>query len=465
MRKPSSFRPLSLSALLVGCAPHVALEPIPTVQSQGWTGGAAAQPAQPAFTTVAPSPASGSLGLALGSTALDALIDRARRDNADIAAAAARIRQSRGLLGVARGTMLPVINGGAGIGGQRTASTTNLLDFSNAFGSLDVSFELDLFGGRRAEVSAALGRFRATGYDREAVDLAIQSDVARAFVQRAALAARIELIDRNIEQQRDLERIIRARFEAGEGTRVDLGLQTIQVRQLQAERSRLEEALVRTRTALAVLVGAEAPQFNAAPASLTALTPPGIAAVQPSEIVTRRPDIRAAEARIQAAGGDVSAARAAFFPRIRLSARGISQTLLGGPLNSAYTIGADLLAPIFDRGRLRGNLEFAAGQQAESVAVYRQVLLTSLAEVENAMSAVSRGAERAAITEDIVTQARETARLARLQYMEGDADLQRLFDAEQRLIESEDARLIAIQERLEAAIDLFKALGGVPAVA
>ena len=139
--------------------------------------------------------------------------------------------------------------------------------------------------------------------------------------------------------------------------------------------------------------------------------------------------------------------------------------ILGGPLSTLYSTGAGLLAPIFDRGRLRGNLEFAAGQQAESVALYRQALLNCLADAENAISAVSRSGERAEITEQIVANARETARLARLQYLEGDTDLQRLFDAEQRLIESEDARLITLQERLEATIDLFKALGGMPAAA
>ncbi len=461
MRIANISKSTVLPALALGaCAPHVALESPPVVQSQRWSDEGPASPRQDAdVATVQPA----SLGAAFGSAALDALIDRARRNNADIAVAAARIRQARALLGIARGAMLPAISASAGINGNRTASTTNLLDFSTAFGSLDVSFELDLFGTRRAERNAALGRFRAAEYDRETVALAIQSDVARAFVQRAALAARIELIDRNITQQRELERIIRARVDAGDGTRVDLGLQTIQVRQLQAERSRLTEALARTRTSLAVLIGAEAPQFDETPASLTALTPPSIRAVQPTELVTRRPDIRGAEARIQAAGGDVRAARAAFFPQLRLSARGLSEVASLGPLSSIFTVGASLLAPIFDRGRLRGNLEFAAGQQAESVAVYRQVLLISLADVENALSAVQRGAERADITAEIVAQARETARLARIQYLEGDADLQRLFDAEQRLIESEDARLIAIQERLEASIDLFKALGGMPA--
>ena len=450
---------LCLAAALPACAPRVALEPMPVVQSQGWTG-----TGPPAAAQAMSGERGGSLGLALGSPELEALIARAMANNADVAVAAARIRQSRALLRIARGAMLPTVSGSAGLSGTRTERTGDPFDFSDGFGQLDISFELDLFGARRAERNAALNRFRATEYDRHAVALAIQADVARAFVQRAALSARIEFINRNIDQARELERIIRARVDAGETTRVDLGLQTIQVRQLETERSRLEEALARTRTSLAVLVGEEAPRFAQAPAALTALAPPAIELVQPAELITRRPDIQASEARIHAAGGDVRAARAAFFPRLRLSARALGQAAsLSGPLGSTFSLGADLLAPIFDRGRLRGNLEFAGGQQAESVALYRLVLLTALAEVENAMSAVDRAEERVALTAEMVAQARDTARLARLQYLEGDTDLQRLFDAEQRLVENEDARLIALHERIEAAIDLFKALGGTPA--
>jgi len=451
-----------LPALGLGaCAPHVALEPTPVVRSPHWSDSGASLPSSDPRAAIG-GPAT--LGAAMGSTALDELIERATRQNSDVAAAVARIRQSRALLRIARGSMLPAISASAGISATRTNTTP--FDFHDAFGGIDISFELDLFGLHHAERDAALSRFRGTEFDRDAVLLAVQADVARAYVQQATLAARIDLIDRNITQQRELERIIRARVDAGEGTRVDLGLQTIQVRELQSERSRLVQSLDQTRTALAVLVGEEAPQFSNAPAPLESLVVPSLRLVQPTELVARRPDVRAAEARIQAAGGDVRAARAAFYPRLTLSSRGLSQAaILGGPLSTLYSTGAGLLAPIFDRGRLRGNLEFAAGQQAESVALYRQALLNCLADAENAISAVSRSGERAEITEQIVANARETARLARLQYLEGDTDLQRLFDAEQRLIESEDARLITLQERLEATIDLFKALGGMPASA
>jgi outer membrane protein TolC len=177
--------------------------------------------------------------------------------------------------------------------------------------------------------------------------------------------------------------------------------------------------------------------------------------------LVRRPDIRAAEARIDAAGGDVQQARAAFFPRIQLSASALGQAAtLSGPLSSTFALGAGLLAPIFNRGRLRANLEFSAARQGESVELYRQVLLTSLAEVEDALAAVDRSGARETLLIAVVEEARLTARLARLQYVGGEADLQRVLDAEQRLTEAEDARALALQERLEAAIDLFKAMGG-----
>lgn len=443
-----------------GCVPHARLEVAPEILSTQWSRAEGVTSAAPDL--VSASRAS-NLGAALGSAELEGLIARASTANTGIGITQARIRQARALFGAARGTMLPVVTSSAGLSGTRTQRTGDPFDFSDAFGGIDISFDIDLFGAGRAERRAARHRLRAAEFDRDATLLVVQSDVARVYVQRATLAARIALLDRNVEQAVELERIIRARLNAGDATRVDLGLQTIQVRQLQTERLRLDQSLDRTRTALAVLVGEEAPRFQLSPASLDSLAPPTLATLQPSELIIRRPDIRAAEARIDAAGGDVQQARAAFFPRIRLNASALGQAAsLSGPLSSTFAIGADLLAPIFNRGRLRANLEFSAARQVESVELYRQVLLTSLAEVENALTAVDRSRAREILLIEVLEEARLTARLARLQYIEGEADLQRLFDAEQRLVEAEDARAVALQERLEAAIDLFKAMGGNP---
>jgi NodT family efflux transporter outer membrane factor (OMF) lipoprotein len=465
MRKRPATNRAALRFLILfaagGCVPHARLEVAPDLLSTQWSNSEEVLPSSRHGEPVA---AATSLGEALASPELEALIARAHEANADIRIAQARVRQARALFRSARGAMLPAVSGSAGLSGTRTQRTGDPFDFSDAFGGLDISFDLDLFGAGRAERSAARHRLRATEFDRETALLVVQAEVARAYVQRATLAARIALLDRNIEQARDLERIIRARFTAGDATRVDLGLQTIQVRQLQTERLRLDQALDRTRTALAVLVGEEAPRFRHAPAQLDSLRPPLLIVAPPSELLVRRPDIRAAESRINAAGGDVRQARAAFFPRIRLSASALGQAAsLSGPLSSTFSLGADLLAPIFNRGRLRANLELSAARQVESVETYRQVLLASLAEVENALTAVQRSAAREDLLSEVVTEARLTARLARLQYVGGESDLQRVLDAEQNLTQAEDARALARQERLEAAIDLFTALGGATA--
>jgi NodT family efflux transporter outer membrane factor (OMF) lipoprotein len=458
---------LTAAALVTaGCVPHAELAVAPNIVSTQWSHPDA--PATSAMTGAAGAPAQtlpADLGAAFHSAELSALIARAAGANTDVAITAARIRQARALLRIARGAMLPLVSGSAGISAtpaHRTPATP--FDFSNAFGGIDISFDLDLFGAGRAERDAARSRLRAAEYDLDSALLVVQSEVARAYVQRATLAARIVILQRNVSDAVELERIIRARFTAGDATRVDLGLQTIQVRQLQTEEQRLNQALDRTRTALAMLVGEEAPRFALTPARLETLSAPAIAPVQPGELLVRRPDLRAAEARIEAAGGDVRQARAAFFPRLSLSASGLTQAAsFGSPLASTLSIGANLLAPIFDRGRLRGNLEVSAARQAESVELYRQVLLTSLAEVEDALSAVNRSGAREALLIEVVSEARLTARLARLQYLGGEADLQRVLDAEQRLAEAEDARAVVLQERLEAAIDLFKAMGGAAA--
>jgi NodT family efflux transporter outer membrane factor (OMF) lipoprotein len=446
------------------CVPHTELEVPPTVASTHWSQPIAG-PAAGASATPAAQAMPADLGIAFHSAELSALIARAVSANPNVTIAGARIRQARALLRVARGAMLPIVSGSAGISATPVhRAPASPFDFSNAFGGIDISFDLDLFGAGRAERDAARHRVRAAEYDRDVALLVVQSEVARAYVQRATLATRIALLQRNVAEATELERIIRARFTAGDATRVDLGLQTIQVRQLQTEEQRLDQALDRTRTALAVLIGEEAPGFALAPAPLESLVAPAIAPVQPGELLVRRPDLRAAEARIDAAGGDVRQARAAFFPRLSLSASGLSQAAsLGGPLASTLTIGANLLGPIFDRARLRGNLEYSAARQAESVELYRQVLLTSLAEVEDALSAVNRSSARETLLIEVVSEAQLTARLARLQYLGGEADLQRVLDAEQRLTEAEDARAVALQERLEAAIDLYKALGGTAA--
>lgn len=428
----------------------------PEVLSGEWSGGAAQ--------LVGRARIDQGLAPAFNSPALRALIDRARAANADIAIARARVMQARAQLAAARASMFPIVSGSAGLSATRTDNEGGrVFDFSAGSAGLDVSFDTDLFGGRRAERRAARSRAIAAAFDRDATALVVEADVARAWVQHAALGDRIVLLDRNIANARELERIVRIRVREGVATRVETGLQAIEVRQLEAERTRLLEARAQTENALAVLLGEEAPRFDLRGTSLAAIATPAFRLVQPAELLVRRPDIRAAEARIEAARGDVAAARAAFLPNLTLSATGLGQAAtLTGPFGATLAAGASLLAPIFDGGRLRGQYAFANAAQVESVELYRRNLLAALRETEDALAAARQSQERHALLEQITADATTTARLRRLQFIEGDADLRDVLDAQRLLVQAEDARVVATQERMNAAIDLYRAMGGSP---
>ena len=450
--------------LAAGCAPRVELASAPVVQSQQWRDSNLTSPASLPAPPIAARGLAPSLAAAFGSRELEALVDRAHRANADVRAAATRIERARAQLGIARAATLPVVTASAGISETRTDDSGNsLFDFSNGTAGLDVSWEVDLFGRLAAGRRAAGARYAATAFDRDAVALAVEAETVRGFVEYAALGDRIGLLDRSIASARELERIIAVRRRHGVATRVDTGIAAVEARQLEVERSRLVQARSRIRNALAVLAGAEAPSFSLPETGLATFNVPAAAAMQPPELIVRRPDVRAAEARIAAAAGDVDRARAAFLPQLTLSASGIGQAAsLGGPLGATLAVGAGLLAPIFDRGRLNGQLHLASAVQRESVEIYRGALLNALREAQDALTASVEARTRHALLAEIVEEARETARLARIQYVEGEADLQTVLDAEQRLVAVEDALAVATQERLEASVDVYRAMGGNP---
>jgi len=449
-------RPAALAALalLSACAaPKPRLPVAPEVLSAEWRGGPA--------TAGAPLPQS--LAAAFNLPLLHELTARALAANPDLGAATARVEQARAQMRIARAAMLPSVSATAGASATRSDGGGGGVRFESngGFAGIDVAYELDLFGREAAGRRAARARARAAIFDREALALTLEAELARALVQSAALGERLRLLDRGIADARELERVIGVRFRLGEATRLETAQQAVELRRLEAERLRLIEAQERTRSAVAVLVGEEAPGFGLPRLAIAQFAVPAPAIVQPAELLVRRPDVRAAEARIAAAAGDVERARAAFLPSLRLSASGIGEAAsLGGPVAAVLSVGANLLAPIFEGGRLRGELDFSAAVQRESVELYRSALLTALGEAQNALTAVSLSGERAGLVTAAVEEARTSARLSLRRYLEGETDFQFVADARADLVAAEDSAVLALQERLEAAIDLYRAMGG-----
>lgn len=445
---------IALCALGAGCAPRVELQVAPGIGVHDWN----EDWQNPAGAAVAQSWSS------FGSEPLAALIAEARRFNPDIEIAIARIEQARGDVGVARSEGGPDIglsaNGSSDI--RNLQGQTKTLDRIGAVG-LDVSYDLDLFGAAKASRRAAWARLSAAGYDQRTIELTIEADVASAFVRHAALNDRLKINARALQSARKLERIIRIRAGEGVASAIDVGIQTTEGDAIEIEMSQLAEDRAIIGNALAALVGAEAPAFSVPDASLSHLAIPAFAPTQPADLLTRRPDIRAAEARIAAADGNVGNARAVFMPQIRLSADSFFDLAAnGGILNPGGSLTASLFATIFDRGRLKGRLTRAVGEQNEAVASYKKAVLAALTETRNTLSIAREADFRVATLQRSRTEAERTATLSRMQYAEGRTSLNTLLEADRRLLAVEEGLIRAREARLLAAVALFRAVGGPP---
>ena len=449
--------PAACSALtlgIAGCAPSVDMARPEPLRSQGWT------------TQVDAGDQAGSIDelgwSAFNSPELDRLMVQALERNPEIDIALARVAQARGQFRATASGLLPTLDASLGVQADEVNAFSNAADSNTSgFGGLTIGWEADLFGQTKAEKRADAARLRATGLDAQSVRLLITSSVAQGWFDYCAFGARIRIVDRAIDNAAELERIIRIRYEEGVATRVDLGLQEIELRNLRAERSKLWEAQNVARTALAVLTGEEAPQFAPEQGLLEAFTVPAIASGQPTSLLTRRPDLRAAEVRIAAANGDIQAARRAFLPDLRidvgLNGQGVG---LGDPLTAGLSTVAGLFGPIFSGGRLRGNLDRVSGEQREAVAQYRLAVLEALAEAENAMVSVEQSRIRRQLLDEVVREARLTAELAREQYVGGIVDARTALEAERELLAAEDNFIIAQLESLGAVVDVHRAFGG-----
>ena len=453
-RALSGVSAIALCALVSACAPRVQLPVAPGIGvldwNEDWQNPAGAQAAQS--------------WSSFGSEPLAALIAEARRANPDIEIAIARIDQARGDAGVARSENGPEI----GLSANGSSDIRNLQGQTkslNRIGSvgIDVSYDLDLFGAAKASRRAAWARLSAAGYDRRTIELTSEADVASAFVRHAALNDRLKINARALQSARKLERIIRIRAAEGVASVIDVGIQTTEGDAIEVEMSQLAEDRAIIGNALAVLVGAEAPAFSVPDASLSNLVIPAFAQVQPADLLTRRPDIRAAEARIAAADGNVANARAVFMPQIRLSADSFFDLASnGGILNPGGSLTASILATIFDRGRLKGRLTRAVGEQNEAVASYKKAVLAALTETRNALSIAREADFRLATLQRSRGDAERTATLSRMQFAEGRTSLNTLLEADRRLLAVDEGLTQAREVRLLAAITLFRAIGGAP---
>jgi NodT family efflux transporter outer membrane factor (OMF) lipoprotein len=280
-------------------------------------------------------------------------------------------------------------------------------------------------------------------------------------MREAVLAARLRLAaaQNSLAAQERVLQLVESRYEQGAVSGFDLTRQRAAVAVARARIPALEEAVDRQENGLAILLGRPPQGFAVDGRDLFAVALPSVDTGLPSELLLRRPDLLDAEAGLRAADADVSAARAAFFPRLDLTAA-LSGVDLTGAAGIASSLAAGLVAPIFSGGRLEGGLERAEARHAELVAAYRQQILVALVEGENALLAGQSADRQEEQLRVAVEQAESALAAAETRYAAGAEDLLGVLDAQQTLLNANESLVTARARRLTATVDLIRALGG-----
>lgn len=393
---------------------------------------------------------------------LNNYMQQALINNTDITAGLQTISQSRASLKISDANMLPSINASGSVGRSQNNPATGKTTYSSSISTgLNASYELDLFGANRANVEATQANLMSSIYSQDALSLVVMGDVAEAYFSLLNLRERLQIADSNLGNAKEILRIVQVRVDEGASSNLELAQQRTSVASSEASRASIVEQISNAENALAVLLG-EAPQnIEISGVGLRDLTIPNIATGQPSELLERRPDLRAAEANLIAAGADIGAARAAFYPSISLGlGSSISLAGFGDPTSTALSIVSSLSAPIFQGGRLEGGVEKATARQLQLMENYRGAVLNAFQDVEDALAAVKSAQSREVSLQIAMEESQKAYNLSKERYDAGAIDFQTLLDTQNIQRSAEDNYAQAKLARLSAAISLFKALGG-----
>jgi multidrug efflux system outer membrane protein len=410
--------------------------------------------------------------LAFNDPALNELIAEATRNNANLAAATARVKQARAIAGIAEADRIPQV--GVNVGAQRARSSPTELGLpagtpvapQTAYSAhLTASYEVDLFGRVSSNVAAARGDAAGVEATYRSVLLALQADVAQTYFRLRATDAELDTLARTVQTREENVKVNQRRFDLGDIGEFDLSRAKTELSTTRAEAIGLQRQRTTTEHALAVLLGKPAASFTAgASPLLDSSLMPSIPAGLPSSLLERRPDIAAAQRAMEASNARIGVARAAMFPALNISAAG------GGVAGAfpdvfkmtgrSWLLGALLSAPLIDGGRNRANVTRSEGALEESVASYRQSVLVAFAEVEDNLAGLRILSGQTTQLEEAVVSARRSADLAQKLYDAGRSSYLELLDAQRNLAAIERSAVQLRGNRAVTTVALIRSLGG-----
>lgn len=407
---------------------------------------------------------------ALGDPHLEALIQEALADSPDMDVAQARLRSANAAVGQAGAQRLPTVDGSAQVSRSRVSEVDDPQGQGNIYSttrglSSNFSYDVDLWGGRRAAWSAALGEARATEIDLHEAALTLSVNVARAYVQLAGDYALLDIARQELERAKTIDQTNQQLQQAG------LSDQSVRLQSrssVDSARQSLESAeqAVRSdRISLGVLLGKgpdrgfdiERPQ----PLSPALLSLPSVV---PAKLIGRRPDVVAARWRVESQTQQIKADKAQFYPDLNLSAMAGFSSRLGSYFFSepakSWNVSPALSLPIFEGGRLRANLDSTEADYDLAVAQYNQTVISALGTVADTITSVQSLDRQRQSLERSRDNAQQAFDLALERFQAGITNYLQVLSTQQQLFSAQQSLVSLNSQLVDTSIQLVQALGG-----
>jgi len=433
-----------------------------------------------------------------GDSQLDSCIAQALAGNQDLRVAAARIAEARGMDRLAASDFYPHLDfqgsaermrtsntepiqkaslvgpspfGGSGGGassggGNLTLATQPLTNTYNLFRApVDLNWELDLFGRVRRTHEAARSEEQSVEADYQNMSLSVSANVAVNYFMLRALDTELDVLGKTIDARREELRISGERLQAGLTSELDVERAKANLATNETDLHSLARTREEVVNALATLMGQPASLIHMPGHPLSPqASPPSVPAGLPGDLLERRPDVASAERQLAAANARIGVAKAAFFPVVRLTgAAGFESADLGMLFSwesRIWEIGPSVTFPILEGGRNKANLDIANARYDEAVGHYRGQVLVAFQDVENALGDLRELSQQAAAQKLATDAAGRTLQLSQQQYARGSVTYLEVLDAERSLLASQRACAQIAGQRLQATVQLIKALGG-----
>lgn len=407
-----------------------------------------------------------------GDAKLEALIARVLQQNPDLTVAAARVEEAIALQRIA-GDLLPDANVNVGAGRSQTSDVNAFprfpgIDRRNYAHSIsfDVTWEVDLWGRVRSAGRAAENDLRANREALHGLQSALAAQTAQTYIRLVAIDAKVRITETTIGNRRDAVRVQTQRRDAGNGSALAVKQAEADLEAVEAYIPRLRQAQAATARALALLAGDSPKAVAQGSIDRAAALPesPAVPEGLPSDLLTQRPDIREAEARLAAAAARVEEARARYFPTIRLTAYGGQESKdLGDLLTSpatAWNLAGGLTQPLFGLKKIDAAFDAAEARGRAAEAMYAKTVQTAFAEIHDALGARSSSSTVLQAEQRRIAALRAAEKIADARYTAGNGGFFDLLDARRNLLSAQILSVDAAAEHLVATIDVYRALGG-----